>query len=265
MIIRNKPVVYGALWLGAALFLVFFHGVELAGGKPVAALEVNLLVNAAAAWAAVWWLTATARREARAGRTPWLHLAMGFVVFGVGETLTAYFKALAPFEFRHGWVLSLVRLLGFALVITGFIIKVRRLADVSLTAVKMLIMLALAFIFGVAFWPFAWKLFTVSDIPWTGVFFIIVFPAVSFVVMEIAVYVAMTFAGGVAGRPWVALAFGIFSSAGAHLLGMYIGFVDVPWRFPLTAVAAFLSFLCYAAVAWGAWYQSAILRDRIIL
>jgi hypothetical protein len=226
-------------------------------GWGVAASALTSLFTTLAGWLAVVMLIRAAAGEIKEGRRPWVLLAAGCACLSVGQTLGFYVEVITRAGPRGLWPVNILLLAGYGLIVGGLFAKARRLFGTRLNVWRGVALALVVIAFGAAFVFLGTKLATEgSGMPAIAIALTLAFPAVDFVIVLLAVYIAATFAGGVAGRPWFAIAGGVILAAVSDAAGIITALER--YGQPSAAGASIWGLVAFASVAfiiWGAWYQ----------
>jgi len=251
----------GVAAIAAVGALVFLHVAQLYW--PVGADRFNAVVNTAMAWVAVYslWLTAGGL-EGGASRRPWRFFAAGFAVLALGETLTTYNRVIVDFAFRGLWFANFLNVAGFLLIIAALAIRARAFGRPTFSLLYIFILTLVTAAMTAAVTPVFRAAIASPGIPVPIVFLIVLMPLFDLAIIALAFYVATTFAGGVGGRPWVSVALGVSFSAVADFLDMYGAWLKAEAG-PLRSASLVVTFLGFAAVAWGAWHRRKVVPEAL--
>ncbi|UCH79235.1 MAG: hypothetical protein JSU81_04610 [Candidatus Coatesbacteria bacterium] len=255
---KSKALVYAVAGAAAVAMLAALHAAESAAA--VGAVEVNRLLNVAAAWLAAGGLLITGSGLSRGARPVWLWLAAGAAALAVGDAVVAYYVVVRRAMPRALWVVNFLYLAGYLVITAALLIKAKSLP----WSWRPLVRLAAVAVVGAAFVVWLYSSFRVlisqPAVPAVVKFFVAAFPLADFAMVALAVYIFTTFGRGVAGRPWMAITVGVLAIALSDLAGS----LYASWPAAMVVLrpgALVAQFAGYAAIAWGAWYHRAILKE----
>jgi hypothetical protein len=254
---RAQAVVFAAVGVAALAFLGALHIAE--STWAVGASETNALFDVVAAWLACAALFSAGAAVGRGARAPWNLLAAGLALIAFAETVHAYFSVVRDIAFPQLWFLNFVFLAGYAVIIAGSAAKARSLPFTVLPLLKPVLLILVGAIFAHLFYQ-AVRLVSSPAIPLAAKFLILIFPVTDFCMLVLAIYIYTSFGGGVAGRPWMVVALGVLFIALSDLLGGSSA-TSAAHRQVYHDLTLLTQFVGYCAIAWGGWYQRAILED----
>lgn len=253
----KKAFCFGAAGAAALALLAVLHLVP--STWDVCAHETNRLLNVAAAWLACAALFAAAAAVGKGARGPWNLLAAAVALIAFAETATAYFLVVRDGAVSGLWLLNFAYVGAYAVTIAALFWKARSLPFTIFPLLKPVLIVVVTAIFAHVFYHAVRIVSAATGMPGVAKVLTLVFPAADYVILVLAAYVYTSYGRGVAGRPWMVVALGVLFIALSDLLGGFSAaategriYVD------LSLVAQFAG---YAAIAWGAWYQRALLKD----
>ncbi len=258
---NRKAIWYGVVGGAAALVLAAVHLADRRG--PVGASAVNQFAHVAVAWFTFYALWLTFRKEGGAGRAPWAFLAAGVGVLAVGETGSFYIKYLLDIVWRELWWVNFVTLAAFGCIVVALVVKGSSFGKGVPPPAFFVLVTAAVVVVSVLLYPVVRHVLSAPGAPRVVLGFVLIFPLADLFLLAAAIYVATTFAGSRAGHPWAAVAFGVLYLAAADLLSIYYG-CHAGAADLLDAASQVLSFMSYAAIAWGAWYQRVVVREALV-
>lgn len=251
-----------AFWLGvagaaAAALLAALH---LAPPTwDVGAHEANRLLNVAAAWLACATLFAAGAAVGKGARGPWNLLASALVLISLAETATAYLLVVRDAPIPGLWLLNFAYLGAYAVTIAAMAWKAKSLPFTILPLLKPVLVIVITAIFVDVFYQAVRMVFSTTAMPGVAKVLTLAFPAADYLILVLAAYVYTSYGRGLAGRPWMVVAVGVLFIAVSDLLGGFsAAAAEGRMYVDLSLVAQFVG---YAAIAWGAWYQRALLKD----
>jgi hypothetical protein len=247
------------LGLAGAAALVLLAALHLAPSAwDVYAAETNRLFNVAAAWLACAALFGAA--VGKGARGPWTLLALALALTALAETAHAYFLVVRDDRIPGLWLLNFAYLAAYAVTIAALAWKARSLPFTILPVLKPVLIAVVTAIFVDVFYHAVRIVSSAVGMPGVAKILTFVFPAADYVTLILAVYIYTSYGRGVAGRPWMVVALGVLFLAVSDLLGGFSAAAAGGSRVyvDLSLVAEFIG---YAAIAWGAWYQRALLKD----
>jgi len=252
---RKRALVFGGAGATALLLLVALYVAE--STWDVRAVEVNRLLNVAAAWLAFASLLSAAAAATRGARAPWNVLAVGLVLLAVAETIVSYFTVVRGKMAPGLWVVNFALLTAYAVMIAGLAVKARSLPRFVFPRSKSILMLVVGAAFVFVFYQGVRLVLATAAMPWIVKAFVLAFPVADLGMLILAVYVSTTYGRGVAGRPWGAVAVGVsFLALSDFAGGLARAFADQADFY--VALALLAQFAGYGSIAWGAWYQKAL-------
>jgi hypothetical protein len=255
---KSKALVYAGAGVGAVAVLAALHAVESAAA--VGAMEVNRLLNVAAAWLAAGGLFLTGTGLSRGARPVWLWLGTGVAALAVGDTVVAYYVVVRRGMPPTLWVVNFLYLTAYFVIAAALLIKARSLPRSWRPLLRLVAVAAVGVAFVVWLQRAVHLLISQPAVPAVVKFLLVAFPVADFAMVVLAVYIFTTFGRGVAGRPWMAITVGVLAIAISDLAGsLYASWpaANVVLR-PGALVAQFAG---YAAIAWGAWYHRALIGE----
>jgi len=254
-----------ALWLGVAgaAALVLLAALHLAPSTwNVCADEANRLLNVAAAWLACAALFAAGGAVGKGARGPWNLLAAALAMVALAETATAYSFVVRDEPVPGLWLLNFAYLGAYAVTIAALAWKARSLPFTILPLLKPVLIVVVTAIFADVFYHAVRIVSSAPGMPGVAKVLTFVFPAADYLILVLATYIYTSYGRGVAGRPWMVVALGVLFIALSDVLGGFSAAVAAATEgrvyVELSLVAQFFG---YVAIAWGAWYQRALLKE----
>jgi len=260
----HKAVIWGGAWAVFVACLALLHVADFGFGIGVAAVAVNSFANTVAAWVAFVTLLAATRGERGESRKPWVQIAAAYGILAAVQTVLFYFVNIDPTAPGLLWVCNLIIFGAYIFLGVGIASKAGRLRGGRGTARAAV----LAF-FGLTFVLVVIGIFITSVVPQPvrmpliAKAFMLLYLSLDIAVLIFAVSVALTYAGGTGGRPWVALAVGLFFAGLSNVADIYGGFHGFPDAISSSSIALVLTFASFGAVSWAAVRQREILRVRV--
>lgn len=254
---RKKALLLGVAGAAALAFVAALHVAPSAW--EVCAGETNRLFNVVAAWLACAALFAAGAAVGRGARVPWNLLAAGLAFIAFAETVHAYFSVVRDIAVPRLWLLNFAYLGAYAVTIAALVCKARLLPFTIFPLLKPVLLIVVAAIFVDVFYH-AVRLVSASAIPSAAKVLILIFPVTDFCMLVLAIYIYTSYGRGVAGRPWMVVALGVLFIALSDLLGGFSAAAADKGR-TYVDLALIAQFVGYVAMAWGAWFQRALLKD----
>jgi hypothetical protein len=226
----------------------------------VGAEEANRLLNVAAAWLACASLFAAGAAVGKGARGPWNLLASALALIALADTATAYFFVVRDAPIPGLWLLNFAYLGAYAVAIAALAWKAGSLPFTILPPLKPVLVAVVTAIFVDVFYHAISIVSAATGMPGVAKVLTLLFPAADYVILVLATYVYTSYGRGVAGRPWMVTALGVLFIALSDLLGGFSAAVAAGGR-AYVELSLIAQFIGYAAIAWGAWYQRALLKE----
>lgn len=254
----KKAFFLGVAGAAALVFLAVLHVAD--PSWETCAGEANRLFNVAAAWWACGALFAAAAAMGRGARAPWAFLAVGLGLLAFSETVAAYFLVVRDSAISQLWLLNFAYLGAYALTIAALAWRAGTLPFTVSPFVKPVLIFLLTAVFAFFFYHVVRLVGSSRAMPGVIKIMVLLFPAADYVILVLAAYVFASYGRGVAGRPWTVVALGVLFIALSDLLGGF-GAATAGGRKVYGELGLLAQFVGYFALAWGAWYQRALLKD----
>ena len=255
---RKKALLLAVAVAAAAVFLAALHVAPSAW--QVCAGETNRLFNVVAAVLACAALFAAGAAVGRGARVPWNLLAAALVLIAFAEAVTAYFLVVRDDAVSQLWLLNFAYLGAYALTIAALVCKARSLPFTIFPFLKPVLIILVTVIFAYVFYHVVRIVSSSAAMPGVAKILILIFPVTDYFMLVLAVYVCASYGRGVAGRPWMVVALGVLFIALSDLLGGFSAAAGDKGR-TYVDLALIAQFVGYVAMAWGAWFQRALLKD----